>query len=168
MRLTRIAHSVERGTFSLSRVVSGVGLSLLVGMMLLIVADVSLRRLFNKPILGSVELVEYTLAILVFLTIAYCAVQGGHIAIDVLFSRFPQRLQAVLDSFNYLLSVVLFGLMSWQLIVQVLNVKRMGEASMLLGIPHYPVVFIAAFGSALLTVVLLLQFVETLSGMLRK
>ena len=57
-------HFLGRSIFSLSRGLNIVGVSTLMVMMVLTVADVSLRYLINQPIPGAFELTEFLLVIL--------------------------------------------------------------------------------------------------------
>lgn len=69
--------------------------------------------LFDSPIPGSLELTEFLLGIIVFLTLAYCAIEGGHIVVDVVVSRFLQRTQASIGAIVYFCSAGMLGLISW-------------------------------------------------------
>lgn len=163
MWLRRFARSFSGGVFAASAVVNGIGIGVVVVLMLLLVADVVLRRFFNQPIRGSYELTQLIMAIVVFFTIAYCAAQKGHVAIEVLVARLPQRLQVVIEILMYLFSLGLWGLLSWGLSLQAINVWRMAETTNLLGLPSYPFVLVAVFGSALLTLVILIQLLSLLA-----
>ena len=66
-------------------------------MVLTTVVDVFLRYLFNSPILGSYELTEFMMAILVFGSVAYTMVVKGHVTVDLVITRLPARAQAILE-----------------------------------------------------------------------
>lgn len=161
--LERAAYYLQKGIFPASRVVGSIGVGLLIVLVLLTVADVVLRRFFDSPIRGYLELTEFILGIIVFLTLAYCAVQGGHIVVDVLVSRFPQRTQASIGAIVHFCSAGILGLISWQLFLHAMRVRDMGEISAILGIWLYPFVFIAALGTILLAMVFLIQSLYALA-----
>ena len=75
----------------------------LVFMMLLTVMDVILRYFFNNPITASAEITEYMMVVVGFLGMAWCALKGGHIKVELIVGRWPQRGQAVINIINALL-----------------------------------------------------------------
>ncbi len=52
--------------YPVSRTMSNIGMVVLLMLMLLITADVLLRYLFNRPILGTFDIVELMLGIVIF------------------------------------------------------------------------------------------------------
>jgi len=143
--------------------VAGVaGIVFMVAMMLLTVADVFLRFAFNSPVLGSVEITEYLMVGTGFLGIAWCAVKRGHVGVDLIVSRFPPRVQAVIDSITCLFSLGVVPLVAWQAIIQAGYAKAENVQSDLLDIPAYPFYLIVGIAYILLSLVLintLVQFV---------
>src|SRR3972149_6961066 len=70
-------------------VLNGIGMVALCLMMLATVADVFLRYLFNKPILGIVELVECLMVVVVFLALPRCTLRGGNARVEAVSAYFP-------------------------------------------------------------------------------
>ena len=163
MWLVRAVHRAYRVINPISRWVHSAGTGILALMMFLTATDVSLRYLFNRPILGSYELVEYMMAILVAFTIAYCALERGHVNIELLISRLPQRAQSVVNSFTGLISLGLFSLIAWRSFLQARILYFAGSTSSALHIPQFPFVIITSVGFGLLSLVVLIQFLESLS-----
>lgn len=132
--------------------VAGICLLLL---MLFTVIDVFLRYLFNAPLRSIYEFTEYMMALIVFLGIAYCGWTGGHIAVDV-FARWLERpslrfLPAILS----FVGAALFALIAYRSTLE--TIATIDQFSNLLRWPHYPFRFAAAFGSAMLAIVLAVQ-----------
>ena len=136
--------------------------------MFLVAGDVSLRYCFGLPIKGSVELVEQMMVVVVFLAVAYTASQKGHVAIELLVSRFPQRVQAVIDFFTYLLCLGLVSLIIWRSAVRAYYVMLHHYVTWVLGVPIYPFVFLISLGCALLAIVLLANLLDSLARAVRK
>ena len=90
--------------------------------------------------------------------------ERGHIAVDIISSKYPRRLSAVMSSFALFCSMIIVGLICWGSIRFGLDQYRVGEASVLLRLPVAPFVFVLAFGSALLTLVILIQFINSFGG----
>ena len=132
-------------------------------MMFLTASDVILRYVFNRPLVGAFDLTEYMMAIVVAFGLAYCAMMKGHVRVDLIVERFPQRAQAVIDSVTGLLSLGLFSLITWQCFVNIKLQFDSGVTSTVLLIPVFPFVGMVGIGSALLSLILLIDFLESLS-----
>jgi len=131
-------------------------------MMFLTAADVTLRYVFNRPIPGSYELTEFLMAILVAFALAYTQVHKGHVSVDLVISRFPPRAQAVINTITIFFSLGIFAIITWRSIVYAGNVRLEGFVTSALDIPIYPFVYVVAFGSAILCLVLIYNLFEHL------
>lgn len=163
MRLAKVAHWLERYTAQVAEVAHKVGLAILLLMMFLTVGDVIGRYFLTMPIPGTFELTNFTLALVVFLTISYTQVRKGHISIDVLVSRFSPRAQAIIDSITYFFSLGLFSLVVWQSAVHAERLYIGHNVSGILSWPIYPFVIAVAIGSLLFCLVLLVNLLSSLA-----
>ncbi|MBA7680813.1 hypothetical protein ES703_89134 [subsurface metagenome] len=127
-----------------------------------------MRRLFNSPLTFSYELTGAMLVLVVFFTVAYCGIQKSHIGIDILVSRFPPKARAITNAFVYFLSICLLGAITWRSIFYAIYFLHQGRVSGILGFPYYPFVFAVAFGSLLLALVLLVQFLNFINKAVSK
>jgi len=168
MWLSKAADSLNSVIRPVSVVLHSIGVGVLALMMLLTASDVTLRYVFNKPIVGSFDLTEYMMAIVVAFSLAYCAVMKGNVRVDLVVSRLSQRAQAIIDSVTGLLGLGLFSLITWQCFVymKILFASKLASSVML--IPAFPFVGLVACGSALLTLVLLVDFLDFLSQAVRR
>jgi TRAP-type C4-dicarboxylate transport system permease small subunit len=135
--------------------------SILTFLALLLVVD-AIGRLMNHPITGSYETVQYGFALVVCLSVAYTAVEKGHIAIDLVFICFPQCIQRVLQIVSQLFSIVIFALITWRLSGDAFESYKLAERSSTLGLPVYLFGFALAFGFAMLGLVIFLDLVKLL------
>ena len=129
----------------------------LVALMLLTTADVAGRYFFNSPITGVFDVTHFAVLIMVFLGLAYCGFQGGHVAIDILYNQLSRPIAVILNRIVNLIGCILFGLIAWRSLVQSADVKEFNEASQLVLIPFYPFYYILAFGAALFAFVMALR-----------
>jgi len=166
--ISKAADSVNRVVQPIGRVIYYVGLVALAAMMFLIFADVGLRYVFNRPIGGSFDLTELLMIMVVSFGFAYCAIVKGHVTVDLLMSRIPQRGRDIINVITGLLSFGLLALISWQcfLYIKVMYIK--GQTTPALPIPLYPFVAVVAVGLAVFCLVLLAQFIDFLSKAVRK
>jgi TRAP-type C4-dicarboxylate transport system permease small subunit len=82
-------------------------------MMLVTVADVVLRAAINKPIRGTLEIVELLLACSFFLALPATFLRDEHILVDIVDGVAPRRV-ALLRRIAALLGAVLMAVMAWQ------------------------------------------------------
>lgn len=132
-----------------------------VAMMLLSTADVVLR-LFGKPIPGTYELVGFLGAIVVSFALAFTSIEKGHIAVELLVEKLPQRAQLAIETFCNLVGALLFGVIAWQAVIYAVDIKKSGEVSPTLQMPSYPFIFGIAVGCALLCLLLCTEFIKSL------
>ena len=81
----------DRALFRLERTLAlGSGLVILV-VMVVSVANILGRKLFNLPVPGFVDWMEQAVPLIAFLGIAYCQRLGGHIRMDILIGQLRGR-----------------------------------------------------------------------------
>ena len=131
---------------SFSTYLSYIGNVALAAMMLLATVDVIGRYFFNSPVLGAYEMTEYLMLILVFSFLALAQSARVHISVDIVFNRLPARLQSVLERLNHLICLLMMILVTWKSIQRIWDLKRTGEASVLLKIPDYPFAIFLVIG----------------------
>jgi TRAP-type C4-dicarboxylate transport system permease small subunit len=156
----RMERLVHRASWSL-QVVSR---ALMFFMALFVAVDVVGRYVFNKPFKGSTDLVELMMGVAIFFGLAYCASQDGHTRVDVVYTHLPVRAQAYLDVFTFAASLFIYALITWQLSARVwysIVEPERGTVTDLLRIPHMPVICLAALGSAVLCLELLVRIIRS-------
>lgn len=153
---------------SVSHALNVLAIGILVAMMLLTVADVSMRYGLNKPIVGSVELTKFMLVTLVCFGLAWCTVKGRHVKVELFLSRFSPRVQAVFDSINYLVGLGLYGLISWQTFSESFRVWEMNFVTGTLRVPLFPFYWVLAFGCAVLCLAIVTQMIQSVARVVKK
>jgi TRAP-type transport system small permease protein len=162
MWFQKFVHQSTKVIDPIVRWVNNAGVIILAMMMLLTVADVTLRYFFNKPILGSFEITEFMMTMLAAFTIGYAAILKVHVNIDLVYTRLPERLQGMISIFTTLVCVVFFGLMSWRNIYQSSVLRQANAMSPALSIPEFPFMFILGIGFGIVALVFLLQLLESI------
>jgi len=105
-----------------------------IAMMLLSTADV-VMRLFGKPIPGTYELVGFLGAIVVSFALVFTSMEKGHIAVEILVEKLPQRAQLSIEAVCNLIGALLFGVIAYQAVLYALDMKQSGEVSLTLQMP---------------------------------
>jgi TRAP-type C4-dicarboxylate transport system permease small subunit len=116
----------------------------LVIMLMLTVLDVCMR-VFNRPIVGTYELVAVAGAMVIGFAVPRTSWERGHVSVDFLMEN---RSSAVKNGFfiaTRITGSILFALLSWNLLQKGIHLYKTGEVSLTLHIPYYP----AAYGLAL-------------------
>ncbi|MFV0473794.1 MAG: TRAP transporter small permease subunit [Pikeienuella sp.] len=81
----------DRALFRLESAFTLAGGVVIMSLMLLAVAQIFGRKLFNMPVPGFIDWVEQAMAVFAFLGVAYCQRLGGHIRMDILIGRLRGR-----------------------------------------------------------------------------
>jgi len=134
-------------------------------MPLLIFVDVLSRALFSASVLGTIELEQSMLLILVFFSIPLIQLQNDHIRIDIFTNRIPEKYMVAIEVIIYALCFVLFVILSWQTLVQV-GLKS-NDVTYALSIPIPFFIIMAALGQILLSVVLLIDLIKVFARFLK-
>lgn len=132
----------------------GLGLSGLSAflMMLIGAADVLATYLLNQPVPAALELTESLMVVVVFMALAYTQSRRQHIAVTLLYQRFPWNVQRGVTVLAGLLGAVMFGLVAWQgwlLFWQSWVIRE--YASGIILFPVYPSKACFALGASLMT-----------------
>jgi TRAP-type C4-dicarboxylate transport system permease small subunit len=166
--LGRIDEYLKKVVSPISRVLGDISMVVIVLVTLLVVTDVCLRRLFDAPIMGSHDLSSLAFSIIVFLPLAWCAINDGHVELNLVVKRLPKTAQLSIEVIIMFITTVILGLMSWQILVQGTKLQVANQETALLEIPVYPFIYLAALGSAVLTLAFLIRFIHSLSIIIEK
>ncbi len=150
----------EKTITGFSDVFNMVASASLVGMMLLTCADVVMRYLFSRPIIGTYDLVSLMGAVLVSFAMPYTMLKKGHVAVEFLIQYLSRGKQLVIETFTHLLGISLFLVLVWQAILLSRDMKAAGEVTPTLLLPFYPILYCMAicfFGLCLAILVNLLH-----------
>jgi TRAP-type C4-dicarboxylate transport system permease small subunit len=125
-----------RGFLTVVARCAGYGSALfLTAMMLITVADVTLRALFNLPITGAYDLVQLFLVGTIFLSIPHVFLRDENIVIDFVDHVFGRTLVGLLKVLGSLTGFVFIAVLSWKTFAPALDAMRFNEVSPDLAIP---------------------------------
>jgi len=153
-------HNIEKGfqyiDLHVNRVLAATMGVLTFLCMLLITCSIGGRYLLGMPVPSSVELSEAILVLVIFLPFAYIDIQGGHLRITALYSRFSTRWQKICDIFSKVVSVIFFSLMTWQTLKYAIHSWVSNEVSWgMIPIPLWIPKFAIFFGCLIFSIHLL-------------
>lgn len=162
MRFNRLNQNFKLFIYPLSNGLNSIASVILFSIMSLTVADVFMRKTFSKSILGTIEMSEFMMVILVFFSLAQAELLGRHVKVDLVMKRFGKRTQEVVDMIIQFICFLLFGAITWYSLAYASNMKVSKEVSLDLLIPKYPFIYAVVVGCALLPQILLIQFLTLL------
>lgn len=122
--------------FQISRFINGIAGVGLLFLMLLTVADVTLR-LFKRPILGTYELVSLSGALVFGLSLPFTSWMRKHIYVDFFIAGFSKKVRKVFNTATRCLVITLFFWIGFNLVQYGMDLKKSGEVSSTLHIPFY-------------------------------
>ena len=159
---SRVVSSITTIT-TVARIFHGGASVALVGMMGVIVVGVTSRYFFNSPIIGSFELTRLALAVLVTLALAHTALEKGHIRVELLVSRLPQRGQVIMEFIAGVFSLGMVSLITWQTILYAIRVIEQEYVfSSVLLFPLYPFIILLAISFMLFWLVIAVNFLDSI------
>ena len=141
-------------------IIAGISLTFL---MLLTVMDVILRSL-KKPIVGTYELVAFSGAVVIGFSVPLTSWVRGHIYVDFFILRFSQKVRNVFNIATRCMVIILFFLISWNLIQYGMDLQKSGEVSLTLQMPFYPVAYAVGVCCFVQCLVLICDIVKIFGG----
>lgn len=119
----------------LCRALAIAGGALLAGLSLLVVASVAGRACCNAPVPGDYELAQIAVAVAVSLCLPWCQWRRGHVAVDFFTARLSPRSQIRLDAGGALVLALVCALLAWRAAAGALDLRAVGETTMIVGFP---------------------------------
>ena len=148
-----------------SRVLGYMATGFMIVLMLLTVVDVFLRYFFNAPIHGATEISRLLMIIIVFPALGWAAIDRKHIRVDLIVSRIPSRMQAIIGSITFFIGLVTYVIITWQSFLEAAVVKRQTS---LLHISFTPFYWIMSVGFAIFCLVIAALVVEDTTKAVKK
>lgn len=126
---------------------------LIVGLTLIVGADITLRYVFSRPLAWVKEVSEYILVAFGFLTAAWLLKDDSHISMDLVLVKLSPRTQTMLNIITSSISAILVFIVTWFSIALTLDYYRTGiVAPTVLEPPKWILMIPVIVGSFLLAV----------------
>lgn len=157
--MIRLHALLRRWLDGLDGALVAVGCAMLFALMCLVVADVSLRYLFNAPLPWSYEVISgYLLPGLFFLAVSHALQAHAHVAVDILHNYVGRKLRYVLMVIASTLAVPAFAICAWKSAGITWNdLQTAATSSSGLAVPTWTVSIFLPLGFGLLTIRLVLN-----------
>lgn len=119
-----------------------------------------LLRLLGKPSGAVYELAGFCGALVVSFALVEAQRRGAHVAVDIVYRRYPAKLRSWIRAGNSLLFGVFFVIMAWQVFCRGRIVRDAGEVSETLKLHFHPFMYCVSLGFAVLAFALFLDCVD--------
>ena len=130
---------------------------MLFAVMLLVTVSVFFRYVLNQPILGSQELVQIGMSIVVMLAMPYTAARGQHIRVDIFDERLGRWGRFICDLIARSLSIAVLALLVQKAWDKAWDAHEFEDVTNMIEIPVWIAYAAIVLGMALFILVLLMQ-----------
>jgi TRAP-type C4-dicarboxylate transport system permease small subunit len=134
--------------------------SLLFFMMALGTVDVLGRYLFNKPILGTLEIFEILLPAIVLLGLGYTQENRAHVRMELLVSHLSFRTQTVLSLLMNGCALLISVLILWRGLLLAIGYWRTGRTIPTIEVPMFLPQLLVPLAALILSLVLIVQMLQ--------
>ncbi len=149
-RLDRALQVVEFAT----AVIGGV---VIFGVMWIGVAEMVMRKAFNAPLYGQLDLIEQTMATYTLLTISFCYRKAGHIRVDILVGHFTGRRKWIAELMASIAAFALIVLLLPGVLHFFENAYYIGDSTINTQWPTWPSKLVPVIGFSILALRIALE-----------
>ncbi len=148
-----------------SRILGYVATGFMVLLLLLTVVDVFLRYFFNAPITGTTEISRLMMVIIVFPALGWAAIDRAHVRVDLVVSRIPPRVQAIVGSITFFFALVTYIIITWQSFLEAAVVNRQTS---LLHLSFTPFYWVMSVGLAIFCLTIAVLVIEDIRKVVKR
>lgn len=126
--------------------------------------DVMGSKLFNRPVVGSYELVMLSQVLVIGLVGAEVFLRGRHVQVEFFVDMMPKWARWGVMAFVACLSLLLFGLLTIEGFAYGESLRRVKETSGTINLPLFPFAYVLGASAFLLVLVLARHLIRILKG----
>jgi TRAP-type C4-dicarboxylate transport system permease small subunit len=150
-----------------ARVISLIGLGGMLMIAGVIVGEVLLRWLFNYPIPGVYDLSQLVVIIVIASCLPLVCAERNHITVRLMGTILGKRANELLEGFGALITMIIFGLLAWQLWIYANELAVSNQTTWLILLPISPWWRIATILIALCVPIQMVNFYISLKSLFR-
>lgn len=126
--------------------------------------DVFARYMFAAPVRGSVEIIEYAMALVIFTALPLVTRHRQHVSVGLFAGQRQSGARRLRLTLCDVLSSIALAVLTWRLGVQAMDDWVNGTASVVLGLPQAPLTFALTLLAGTSTVSMLMLAWQSLTG----
>lgn len=127
--------------------------------------DVFARYVFSSPVRGSMEIIEFAMALVIFTALPLVTRQREHVTVSLIDSMvkslISKKIKTVLCD---AVSALALGLLTWRLYIQALDDLKSDSSTIVLNLPQAPLSFALTFFAGLTTFLVIALIWQTLTN----
>ena len=153
----RLLRALDRALMAVETTTAIIGGLVIFAVMFVGVAEILLRKLFNSPLYGQLDLVEQTMSAYAILTISFCYRKAGHIRVEIVAQHYKGRGRWIAE---LLTSLAAFALITaiWPGVLHFFqNAFEIGDSTINTRWPTWPSKFVPVIGFSILWLRILLE-----------
>lgn len=132
---------------------------ILIALVVIMIVNVIGRKLFNSPISGTIELVQYGILICIGLAISRTGFEDRQLSVTMIQELLPAKGRAILKSICSCVAGVLFGSLIFNYIRVIPKALQSGRVSDVLHIPYYLIYYLLIVAMFLVSITFFYQAV---------
>jgi TRAP-type C4-dicarboxylate transport system permease small subunit len=137
----------------------------IIALMLLVTADVCGRYFFDSPVTGASELARFSMIIIVFPAMAWTALSGKHIKVDLVMERFPPRVQSIVNVIMLLGALAVYCIITWQAALYSMKVDNITS---MLRLPQSMFYWVMTVGLAVFCISIIVLVIKNVAEAVKK
>ncbi len=134
----------------------------------LVLSNIIGRTVFNSPIKGTVEVVQYGVMFCAGIVMCRSGLEERHISVTFLIDKYPKRIRAILIAFGKLLGTVVFGILGVIYITKISEAAQAGKLTDTFRLPFEYIYAIMAICFVTSALIFLYQFIVVLLAVGKK
>jgi len=153
----------QKNTFinKLSRSLHWAGVYISIPILIVILSiDVSLRYIFNSPLIWGSEVSALILSIVFFASLPQVTGIQGHIRMDMLYRLMSPKMKCITDAAAGLCGAIFAVLLAYQSFKSTVEMYRWQEGAEMIDIPYWPFVMFAGICGLILTAQFFIQMIK--------
>lgn len=166
--ISQVASWTEKISAPIIKICTECAAVVLFALMSLTAVNVILRYVFHMPIFWAYEVTQLMIGVLVSLAFPIAAALNMNVKVTVVSDRLPERSQLNLNAITDCIALLMSALISWQAFVQAGVLTQMNQVTALLHFPKAPFLMVIGVGFGLTAIVLLKDFLRSLSAALER
>ena len=147
--------------FDYSAIASGIILFLLA---VLTFCDVFGRRFLNSPVTGTIELVEFGMALVAFLAMPRAFFLNANVSADFIKNIPNNTFQVFINIFRFILMIIVMSMMAYATTREAMAFFKNERVTIDLEIYFYPFYYAASIGMWLSVIAIVFWLINTLKG----
>ena len=147
--------------FDLSAIISGL---ILLSLAVLTFCDVFGRRFLNSPVTGTIELVEFGMALVAFLAMPRAFFLNANVSADFIKNIPSNTFQVFINIFRFILMIIVMSMMAYATTREAMAFFKNERVTIDLEIYFYPFYYAASIGMWLSVIAIVFWLINTLKG----